>query len=336
MIARRVLLRLTLIVALTGVGVALALPDVTARSPGAAPLELVGLYAERVVAEFRNHDFGLGHLPYVVLLPIFALVLECLFVGWSASSLRRLIRLKDGSSRNDLFYWLLNVLELTSLVRFTLTLGGAALVAHLVGKLNLEIDLLSSIEPPWLRYLAAFLLMDFMGYFQHRLAHSWGWWWELHKIHHSAEHFNAVTGYRTHVLESLPRAVLYGLVISVTGSWNAFVGYMGLLLFHNLLVHSRLQYSWGWLEYNLLVSPRNHRIHHSTDPAHHNRNFGFALIVWDRLFGTWHPPQEDNDVRIGLVDNPFNRTNPVTDLLISTKNSVAALLGLNPPTAPRQ
>ena len=191
------------------------------------------------------------------------------------------------------------------------------------------------IEDPFLKYLTAFLVMDFMGYFQHRLAHSLDWWWELHKIHHSAEKFNMITFYRTHVLESVPRAIIYGIAISIVGNWNSLIFYFALLELISMLVHSEIQYKWGWIEKYVLVSPRNHKIHHSVHPAHHNKNFGFTLIIWDRIFGTWHEPKDGESIEIGLIDNPFNKLNPLADLLLAYKNSIWALLKIRKPPALR-
>jgi len=183
------------------------------------------------------------------------------------------------------------------------------------------------LDSPALQYVAAFLILDFLGYAQHRMAHAWGWWWELHKIHHSAQSFNMITAYRTHVLEAVPRSIVYGLALAVTGDLNAFVFYAVLLEFVNLVLHSDMQYRWGWLE-NVLVTPRNHRIHHSTEARHHDKNFGFTLIVWDRLFGTFYRPRDDEEIRIGLVDNPFNKSNPLYDLLAAYRNCVRRLFNL--------
>ena len=43
-----------------------------------------------------------------------------------------------------------------------------------------------------------------------------------------------------------------------------------------------------------------HRIHHSTDPQHYNRNFADALPIFDILFGTFHCPARDEFPPTGL------------------------------------
>ena len=35
------------------------------------------------------------------------------------------------------------------------------------------------------------------------------------------------------------------------------------------------------------MTPDMHRVHHSVHRDEHDTNYGFALSVWDRLFGTY-------------------------------------------------
>ena len=282
-------------------------------------------YLQEVVERILAYEVGWTTVLYGLGIAGIGFGLEIVIQCGRRSALRRLLMFADGSTKNDIFYWLIGVFGLTAIVRFFITLGGASVFVYAVDKMTLDIDLIHRIDSPVLQYLAAFLVMDFMGYVQHRLAHSWGWWWELHKIHHSAETFNMITAYRTHILESLPRSVVYGIAISITGSWQSFVFYAALLEFINLILHSEIQYKWGWLE-NYLVTPRNHKNHHSVHPEHHNKNFGFTLIVWDRMLGTWHKPRDGEHIQIGLHENPYNNTNPMFDLLTACRNSLRKIL----------
>ena len=36
------------------------------------------------------------------------------------------------------------------------------------------------------------------------------------------------------------------------------------------------------------MSPAQHQLHHSQSEKHYDRNFGVALSVWDRMFGSFH------------------------------------------------
>src|SRR6185369_17013266 len=56
-------------------------------------------------------------------------------------------------------------------------------------------------------------------------------------------------------------------------------------------------------------SPSNHRVHHSRDPRHIDKNLGGLLIIWDRLFGTYQ--REEGPVVYGAEQMPSRPHNPV-------------------------
>jgi hypothetical protein len=49
-----------------------------------------------------------------------------------------------------------------------------------------------------------------------------------------------------------------------------------------------------------VCSPAQHQIHHSTDPRHHDRNFGGLLSLWDWLFGTLVTARTRQSITFGL------------------------------------
>ena len=52
----------------------------------------------------------------------------------------------------------------------------------------------------------------------------------------------------------------------------------------------------------IVVTPDQHRVHHSTKPDEFNANYGFNFPWWDRIFGTYVPqPREGHTgMTIGL------------------------------------
>jgi sterol desaturase/sphingolipid hydroxylase (fatty acid hydroxylase superfamily) len=69
----------------------------------------------------------------------------------------------------------------------------------------------------------------------------------------------------------------------------------------NEIQHTQLPWRLGPL-YRVFVTPAFHSFHHSTDPAHHDRNFGVLFSVWDRLFGTAVPSDAVAPTKFGLDD----------------------------------
>jgi len=69
----------------------------------------------------------------------------------------------------------------------------------------------------------------------------------------------------------------------------------------------------GWFGY-VVHSPAHHHIHHSQNPAHFDRNLGYALSVWDWAFGTLHVPVSRGNLRFGIAgEEPYRG---VADTLI--------------------
>jgi sterol desaturase/sphingolipid hydroxylase (fatty acid hydroxylase superfamily) len=57
----------------------------------------------------------------------------------------------------------------------------------------------------------------------------------------------------------------------------------------------------------LIADNRFHRIHHSVDPHHFDKNFGAGTTIWDQLFGTAHFPAADEWPDTGIADHPETR-----------------------------
>jgi sterol desaturase/sphingolipid hydroxylase (fatty acid hydroxylase superfamily) len=152
-------------------------------------------------------------------------------------------------------------------------------------------------------YLAVLWLLarDFFYYWFHRLQHGSKWFWAQHAVHHSDEHVNATTAIRHHWLEMPltsvfvfaplyllfdPPALTYPIVLAVL-SWIGLTNHM------NIRVGLG---RFGWL----ITTPQNHRIHHSTQPEHEDKNFAANFPIWDVLFGTYYQPGKSEYPATGL------------------------------------
>jgi sterol desaturase/sphingolipid hydroxylase (fatty acid hydroxylase superfamily) len=56
----------------------------------------------------------------------------------------------------------------------------------------------------------------------------------------------------------------------------------------NIWIHANIWVDLGPLE-KVLITPNYHRIHHGAKGLT-NKNLGFVLTVWDRMFGTYVAP----------------------------------------------
>lgn len=151
----------------------------------------------------------------------------------------------------------------------------------------------SDLWPVPLTVIAAFLLSDFLNWFHHWVRHKVTAFWHFHVIHHSQREMNLFTDLRVHSVEYLiAQAVMFVPLFMFPLSHPTIMGYGAVMIWYTRLIHANIRLNFGPLRF-ILVSPQFHRIHHSIEPRHRDRNFGVILTVWDRLFGTLYPHYDE-------------------------------------------
>ena len=156
--------------------------------------------------------------------------------------------------------------------------------------------------PIFVRVLLYVVICDFGYYWMHRLMHT-GILWRAHKWHHSPTYMYWLAGCRATITQQFLVGVPYVLAAPILFPSPWWV-YTALVIFDYLIVDwMHLNVSWGtrWLEW-FIVTPRYHRIHHSSNPQHYDRNLGDFFTIWDRLFGTYLDPDtlDDKALSFGL------------------------------------
>lgn len=170
--------------------------------------------------------------------------------------------------------------------------------------------------------VALFIAYEFGYWLDHWLCHQVPALWEFHKVHHSAETLSPVTNFRVHPVDTI---LFYNLVAIITGTVSGGVQWLIggaahpltvgsvnviMIAFVFLLLH--LQHSQLWITLpgrlgRWILSPAHHQLHHSSDPAHFNSNYGNGLAVWDRLFGTLRMPKAANQrLRFGVPELAYD------------------------------
>jgi len=147
---------------------------------------------------------------------------------------------------------------------------------------------------------------DFLAWFHHLVRHKVAFLWEFHKVHHSTTQLNYFTDQRVHPVDVLAAQAIqfvpfYSLSLDTAVptfvAWQLFTGW------HTRFYHANIRTNLGPFRH-LLVTPQSHRIHHSADPAHRDRNFGVIFSVWDWIFGTRHNAVDDYPAT-GIQDERF-------------------------------
>lgn len=136
---------------------------------------------------------------------------------------------------------------------------------------------------------------DFFYYWFHRFQHTSKYLWGFHRIHHSIVDLNALNC-NHHFSEEIFRIPFVALPLSLLlnvspGQTPVYVAV--LLSMHGFFLHSSTRLGLGPLRY-LLADNHFHRIHHSIQDGHHNKNFAAVLPVWDIMFGTALMPSRNS------------------------------------------
>jgi sterol desaturase/sphingolipid hydroxylase (fatty acid hydroxylase superfamily) len=143
--------------------------------------------------------------------------------------------------------------------------------------------------------MAALLAMhSFLQYWVHRAGHQIPILWALHRIHHSDTTLDATTALRHHPLESIiDYAAIAVPILVFAPSAQGLLAYMLFLIGFSFFVHmdpallpERLDRALA----RVVMTPRLHRLHHSTYQPETDTNYTNVLVIWDRLFGTFLAP----------------------------------------------
>ncbi|WP_425037384.1 sterol desaturase family protein [Primorskyibacter sp. S187A] len=159
--------------------------------------------------------------------------------------------------------------------------------------------------PLWLEFLLAILILDFAIWAQHLITHKIPLLWRLHRVHHADTDIDVTTAIRFHPVEiALSMVLKIGLVYLLGPAALAVIVFEILLNGTAMFNHANLRLPL-WLDRVLrlvLVTPDMHRVHHSVNRAEHDSNYGFALSIWDRVFGTYiaQPAEGHDKMAIGL------------------------------------
>ena len=211
-------------------------------------------------------------------------------------------RLLSVSFFHDILWCIVNALSAAFLIILYWRLLWDLYQNHLT---FLRIDTIADWHPA-LQIGAAILVSDFIRWFHHFIRHKITPFWFFHAVHHSQRELNLFSDLRVHpverVIEHTVRfipffAINSALALHALAAWHLFGGW------YARFYHSNVRTNLDVLRY-VLVTPQSHRVHHSIEPRHQDRNFGAILSIWDYLFGTQYR-KYDEYPDTGISDNSF-------------------------------
>ena len=169
---------------------------------------------------------------------------------------------------------------------------------------------LIEIKATWLVWVVAFIVLDFAGYWNHRLSHHINFFWNQHVIHHSSEEFNLACALRQPISNLLGYYALLLIPAALFGVPNQVIAILAPIhLFAQFWYHTQHIGKMGVLEY-VIVTPSQHRVHHAINKEYIDKNLGQIFCVWDRMFGTFQEELDDVPPQYGVL-KPANTWNPI-------------------------
>ena len=151
----------------------------------------------------------------------------------------------------------------------------------------------------WWAGVILFLGVDLGYYLFHRASHRVRFLWAIHEAHHSSELMNFSVALRQPPLEPWFDWPFFIGLAWVGFSAKAILTMYAFNLFYQFFIHTEVIGKLPrWIEW-FVNTPSHHRVHHGTNPEYIDRNYGGALIVWDRLFNSF--TEEKAPVKYGAL-----------------------------------
>lgn len=153
-----------------------------------------------------------------------------------------------------------------------------------------------------------FFVVELVYYWYHRISHEVPLLWTIHHTHHSSPWFNFTTAGRLNWLGKFTSQIFYLPLILIGFAPQTITLFLGLSLVYQVFIHTKMIGKLGFLEGWLFNTPSAHRVHHGSNLKYLDKNYGGTLILFDRLFGTYQP--EEEEVKYGVTTgfigfNPF-------------------------------
>lgn len=156
-------------------------------------------------------------------------------------------------------------------------------------------------------WVAVIVGVDFCYYVFHRAGHRMNLVWAGHAVHHQSEDYNLAVALRQSWYIPLVSWVFY-VPLAVLGFPPVmYLTSTTVNTLYQFWIHTEAIGKLGPLEW-IMNTPSHHRAHHGVNPQYIDKNYAGIFIIWDRLFGTFEP--EEDQVVYGTVE-PVKSWNPL-------------------------
>lgn len=159
--------------------------------------------------------------------------------------------------------------------------------------------------PIWIEIILTVIILDLIIWGQHFLSHKIPFVWRFHRMHHTDRDLDVTTAVRFHPFE-----IIFSMFIKITAIYILGASAIAVIIFEIMLngmamfnhANLRIPFRIENILRKFIVTPDLHRIHHSIYIDEHNKNFGFSLSIWDKIFKCYldQPRDGHKDMKLGL------------------------------------
>lgn len=167
---------------------------------------------------------------------------------------------------------------------------------------NIGINYLFNASPA-IKFVIAFLLLDYSNYIWHILLHKLPFMWRFHLVHHSDLDLDITTAFRFHFGEMIGSVFFRGAAIILIGASPTMVliyeiAFEAATQFHHSNI--KLPFKFEKILNFLIVTPRMHGIHHSVIKRETDSNYSIIFSFWDRVHKTVQLNIHQNEIVTGV------------------------------------
>lgn len=136
--------------------------------------------------------------------------------------------------------------------------------------------------------LLYYLVYTFLQYWEHRSDHEFRFLWYFHSIHHSPSKLHLFKADRHHLFSNMVKYYVFVMVplLLIDAPEQIFLWVAAYEITASELKHSNVRQRFHDFFHFILPTAQLHRIHHSTNVAQGNSNYG-NFPIWDIIFGTY-------------------------------------------------
>jgi hypothetical protein len=159
----------------------------------------------------------------------------------------------------------------------------------------------------FLMWFLAYIAVDFISYWYHRISHRVNYFWAGHITHHSSEQFNFSNGFRTSLFQGINRIPFWSILPIFGFPPEVLILTLKISGLYDFLQHNEYVPKYKYIE-KIIITPSLHRVHHGRNEKYIDKNYGSTFSIWDRMFGTFQ--EETEKVEYGIKGN-YQDNNPI-------------------------